>query len=206
MRGKIVWAVMALFTALSCGAEKYQIKCLNTPTITIDGKQLKAGDWFNDNAKIQWEKDTQAMRVLSEKNRVYTISAKSFRTSKKTTLGDFLTSKKNGSSRGRGGQTLRKDLQDVFENEFEILDELHIDLSEVDDLPYGITFIISSNDSAIQPLSLKPENGVLIVNRNEIEPMAKSEAPYPLIVKFILPDSDEEILVTDWFKPDLLPI
>ena len=55
-----------LLTALTVSAMKYQIKVLNTPTITIDNKAAKVGDWFDDQSVIVWSRDNQAMRVVSE--------------------------------------------------------------------------------------------------------------------------------------------
>ena len=65
-----------VFMVMSLSAMNYQIKVLNTPTITINGKELKVGDRFDDQAIITWSKESQAMRVLSDDNRVYTLSAK----------------------------------------------------------------------------------------------------------------------------------
>ena len=71
-----------LLTALTASAMKYQIKVLNTPTITIDNKAAKVGDWFDDQSVIVWSRDNQAMRVISEDNKVYTLSAKLYKESK----------------------------------------------------------------------------------------------------------------------------
>lgn len=200
------YTVLLIFiaTAMICKGMKYQIKYLNTPTITINQQPLKVDDWFNDDAVINWDKDTQAMRVLGEDNKVYTLSAKRYKESKSKKFSDFIAFTKPMASRGL--HTLTKDLQAILENEFEILDELQIDLSEVKELPEGITFLISSNDDTFQPLSLKPENGILIISRVDIDQIPNQNGPIPLTVKFILPDSDEEILITGWFliKPLIL--
>lgn len=190
---------MLIITAFfSCGAMRYQIKYLNTPTINVNQKQLKTGDWLDDDAVINWEKDTQAMRVLSEDNKVYTLSAKRYKESKSKKFSDFILSIKPMASRGM--HTLKKDLRAIFENEFEILDELHIDLSEVEGLPEGITFLFSSNDDSNQNLSLTPENDILVITREDIECFSSSIQPFSLSVKFLLPGSEEEILITDWFE------
>ena len=199
----ITTILILLFTILNCEAMKYQIKYLNTPTITINQKQLTAGDWFNDDAVINWEKDSQAMRVLSEDNKVYTISAKRYKDSKSKKFSDFIAITKLMASRDT--HTLIKDLQAIFEKEYEILDELQIDLSEVEDIPEDITILISSTDESIQPLSLTPENGVLTIDRNDIENMLSQDGSISLMVKFVLSDSKEEYLITRWLELIILP-
>lgn len=199
---KLFPLLIMFLSSLSGGAMKYQIKYLNTPTITINKHPLKVGDWFNDDAVINWDKDTQALRVLGENNKVYTLSAKRYKESKSKKFSDFIAFTKPMASRGM--HTLKKDLQAIFENEFEILDVLQIDLSEVEDLPDGITILISSKDESAQPLSLTPENGMLIITREDIENISNAALNIPLTVRFVLPDSSEEIIVSEWFEVFLL--
>ena len=56
-------------------AETYVIKKLNTPTICINGQEMKVGDSFSDGAVVQWRSGSQAMRVLSGSNEVLSIRA-----------------------------------------------------------------------------------------------------------------------------------
>lgn len=197
--------ILLFFPAnLNCEAKKYQIKCLNTPIITINKQPLKVGDWFNDDAVINWTKDTQAMRVLGEDNKVYTISAKRYKKEKCTKFSDFIACTKSFASRGT--HTLKQDLQDIFENEFEIIDEIHIDLSEIKDLPDATIFLILSNDDSIPPLSLKPENGLLIITREDIENITELNTQTPMTVKFVLPNSEDETIITQYFEIILLSL
>lgn len=195
--------LILLSIAILGNAMKYQIKCLNTPTITINQQPLKVGDWFNEDAVINWDNDSQAMRVLGEDNKVYTLSAKRYRESKSKKFSDFIALTKPMASRGL--TSLTEDLQDIFENQYEILDEIHIDLSEIEGLPDDITFLISSDENLSEPLSLKPENGMLIIKRQDLKDISPSEgSSISLIVKFTLTDSGEEIFVTNWFELWLL--
>lgn len=195
--------LIMFLTVLSCSAIKYQIKYLNTPSIKIDKRQHKVGDWFSDNSKIYWENTKQAMRVLSENNRVYTISASKFN-KKVTTLGEFISGTKTGGNRG-GFHTLHNDLEAIFQNEYEILDELQIDLSDVEDLPADITFTISSTDDSIKPLSLKPENGILTIARESLDQVDTQEDKISLTIKFTRSDGKAS-LITDQFELLLLPL
>lgn len=203
-KNKITAALALIFTVLSCGAMNYQIKYLNTPTITINQKQLKKGDWFNDNAVINWEKDNQAMRVLSKDNKVYTLSAKKYRESEFKKFSDFIATTKPLAA--RKVPILVKDLQDIFEMEYELLDVLHIDLSEVKGLPDGITFLFTSDDDLTEPLSLRPENSILIINRESLDVESSENDTRHFTVKFLLPDSEEECLITPSFELTLLQL
>lgn len=202
-KGNITAMLIAFFTVLGCGATKYQIKYLNTPTININQRELKTGDWFNDDAVINWEKDSQAMRVLGEDNKVYTLSAKRYKESRSKKFSDFIALTKPMASRGL--QTLRNDLMQVFENEYEILDELQLDLTDIEELPDGITILLSARNSE-ETVSLKPENGIVTLYRETIPTPSASEETIPFTVQFRLPDSDESHLITTWFELTLLPI
>lgn len=203
-KNKITAALALIFTVLSCGAMNYQIKYLNTPTIKINQKQLKEGDWFNDNAVINWEKDTQAMRVLSRDNKVYTLSAKKYRESEFKKFSDFIATTKPLAARKVPIPV--KDLQDIFEMEYELLDVLHIDLSEVKGLPDGITFLFTSDDDLTEPLSLRPENSILIINRESVDVESSENDTLYFTVKFLIPDSKEECLITPSFELTLLQL
>ena len=61
-------------------AETYVIKKLNTPTICINGQEMKVGDSFSDGAVVQWRSGSQAMRVLSGSNEV--LSRRQYQTGK----------------------------------------------------------------------------------------------------------------------------
>ena len=191
--------LLLLITALNCGAIKYQIKYLNTPTININHKQMKTGDWFNDDAVVNWENDNQAMRVLSEHNKVYTLSAKRYKQSRSKKFSDFIAYIKPMASRGM--HSWKKDLQFIFENEFEILDELQIDLTEVEDLPEDITFFITTKDETGPTLSLKPKNRILTLTRENLDDFLKEDETILLTVKYVRTDSGKEpVTITQWLE------
>ena len=66
------------------GAPTYMIVRLNTPSITIGGKQLKVGDTFSSTGDIKWTDAKQAMEVKNvETGVLYKFSEKAFRTLRK---------------------------------------------------------------------------------------------------------------------------
>ena len=124
--------ISCILSTLTCSAKKYQIKVLNTPSITIDKKEAKIGDWFDDESVIVWSKDNQAMRVVSEDNKVYTLSAKLYKEAKAKKFSDFILYTKPLASRGTNDLDLIEQLAERFDNHFVMLDEIFIDLSGID--------------------------------------------------------------------------
>lgn len=96
---KYLLALLAAAT-LSASAADYKILMLNTPTITIGGRQLSRGDTFSDRAVISWQSDRQAMKAMNTatlQQRLF-VSA-DFERVKARTLGTYLSGRKHLSSR-----------------------------------------------------------------------------------------------------------
>lgn len=136
--------VCCILSVLTCSAKKYQIKVLNTPTITIDKKEAKVGDWFDDQSVIVWSKDNQAMRVVSEDNKVYTISGRLYKEANAKKFTDFILYTKPLASRGVNDPDLIEQLAERFDNHFVMLDEIVIDLSDIE-LPEECYFYFNHN-------------------------------------------------------------
>lgn len=197
-------AAMIIFTAMSSTAMNYQIKFLNTPTITINKKKMKVGDWFSDRSIIQWDSDSQAMRVLSQDNKTYTISAIGHKRSKAKKLSDYLINIKPMGVRDYGGWA--KNLTSVFENKYEILDELHIDISDISDLPQDLIIVISGKQPDSSSLVLQPKDGIITISRNEIEPLLNAYQPVLLRVTCEHPSNPKSLHLTDWLSLTPLPL
>lgn len=142
---KILIFISCIISTLNCAAKKYQIKVLNTPSITIDKKEAKVGDWFDDQSVIVWSKDNQAMRVVSEDNKVYTLSAKLYKESKSKTFADFIVYTKPLAARGTNNLDLIEQLAERFDQDFIMLDEIAIDLSDIE-LPNNAVFRLYSSE------------------------------------------------------------
>ena len=142
---KILIFISCIISTLNCAAKKYQIKVLNTPSITIDKKEAKVGDWFDDQSVIVWSKYNQAMRVVSEDNKVYTLSAKLYKESKSKTFADFIVYTKPLAARGTNNLDLIEQLAERFDQDFIMLDEIAIDLSDIE-LPNNAVFRLYSSE------------------------------------------------------------
>lgn len=61
----LLLTILATVSMLTSRAAEYKILQLNTPTITIGGKQLSRGDTFSDQATIAWQSPRQAMKAMN---------------------------------------------------------------------------------------------------------------------------------------------
>ena len=158
-----------ILSVMMCMAEKYQIKVLNTPTITIDNREAKVGDWFNDQSVITWSRDNQAMRVVSEANKVYTLSAKLYKESKAKKFSDFVTYTKPLAARGTKDLDIIEQLAERFDNTFVMLDEIVIDLSGIK-LSEKCKFqLVKENKQDNLIVDLMPQDRMITIYRTLIE-------------------------------------
>ena len=200
-------ALVLLITTLSCGAMRYQIKSINTPTININNQQMRTGDWFNDNAVIRWKNDNQAIQVLSENKKIYIISGKRYKAAKAKKFSDYITSVKDLGTRGNEillSKEINEDLKNYKEGSFLMLDNTTIQFDSID-VPQDVRFIlIHDNDKEIIPTT-RIENG-FIVAREAIEPYYSIYGPN-LSFTLYLSEGEEKGFepVTDFFELEVLP-
>lgn len=109
---------------------KYQIKLLNTPSIIINGEKSKVGDWFDDKAEITWESEKQAMKVLSEDNHIYTLSAKTYKNTKANTFLDYIVAVKPMIA--RGSSSVKERLEELQYYGCVLMDFLYLDFSDIE--------------------------------------------------------------------------
>lgn len=194
-----------VFTAMSSLAMKYQIKVLNTPTVTINDKELKVGDWFDDQAIITWSKENQAMRVLSEDNRVYTLSAKLCKEIKAKKFSDFILFTKPLAARGNDSLTLKEALEEKFDNSFIMLDEIVIDLSDIE-LPNNLTlyFITKNNEDKKGKFIISKSTAKL--KRKALNKLNLNDANKLSLIVYVQIGQDEPVLITDHMDIEILPI
>lgn len=99
MKKNIAALAMIMLSSLHICAE-YKILQLNSPTITVDGKKLRAGDRFGEPGNVTWESDLQAMKVMDMTDKSQrVIVARQFRKSRAADLKAFLTQSKQMASR-----------------------------------------------------------------------------------------------------------
>lgn len=203
---KILIFISCIISTLNCAAKKYQIKVLNTPSITIDKKEAKVGDWFDDQSVIVWSKDNQAMRVVSEDNKVYTLSAKLYKESKSKTFADFIVYTKPLAARGTNDHDLIEQLAERFDQDFIMLDEIVIDLSDIA-LPNNAIFrLYSSERPNSKYIEVTPSAKIFSLSRMSLNRFCGSDhGMIPFTVMFGSPSSDFET-INDSCEISLIPL
>jgi len=117
-----VFAVVV--TLASATAARYTIKRLNTPSLTVDGRELKVGDTFGGNARITWKSGRQAAKLLSDDNKIYVITGRTYGTSGAVTFADFVAGYKSLSTRGDDYPVSVADHAALMNGDFVLLDSL----------------------------------------------------------------------------------
>lgn len=194
-----------VFMVMSLSAMNYQIKVLNTPIITINGKELKVGDWFNDQAIITWNKESQAMRVLSEDNRVYTLSAKLCKEIKAKKFSDFILYTKPLAARGNDSLTLKEVLEEKFDNNFIMLDEIVIDLLGIE-LPKNLTLYFITKNNENKKGNFVISKSTIKLNRTAIEELNLHNQKNLSVNIYMQVGHDNPILITNYMDIEIIPL
>lgn len=197
--------ISCILSALICSAKKYQIKVLNTPSITIDKKEAKIGDWFDDESVIVWSKDNQAMRVVSEDNKVYTLSAKRYKEAKAKNFSDFILYTKPLASRGTNDLALIEQLAERFEQDFIMLDEIVIDLSDIS-VSKNDYFILERNYNNRKQIIVYPKKHNILIKRYDLVANEDIEEPYMSFKVIFHQLKGVESIVSEDFEICVLPL
>ncbi|MDE5969013.1 MAG: hypothetical protein K2G64_07910, partial [Muribaculaceae bacterium] len=189
-------------------ARTFEIKVLNTPTIKIGGQDLSVGNHFDDKEEISWSSDNQAMKVLSDDNKVFVLSKMLFSKVKGKSLYDYLTTTKTASVRNDGENfpiTLA-DHRVIFENEFVLLDSLTFNVGwRTNDTSYfeaKTTNLGENNFSFILPAN----DNELTISR-ELMPQSVSESgKLAFTISYIEKEYGETTLITDAMVIEIVPL
>lgn len=197
--------ISCILSALTCSAKKYQIKVLNTPTITIDKKEAKVGDWFDDQSVIVWSRDNQAMRVVSEDNKVYTLSAKLYKESKSKKFADFIIYTKPLAARGTNNQDLIEQLAERFEQDFIMLDEIVIDLSGIElSKDINLEFYFEPLKQSFKK-AISMSTAQVLIHREDIQFWSDHSSHLTMDV-YISNGLIGKVLISNLFEVEVLPL
>lgn len=169
-KGIIISVVLCFCLFLPGFGMKYQIKLLNTPSIIINGEKSKVGDWFDDNAIISWENDKQAMKVLSEDNHIYTLSAGTYKNTRAHTFLDYIISVKPMIA--RGNSTVSKRLDELQYGGCVLMDSLYLDFSNTGVIDEDVLTgeVVDSEGNPITFEFIK-EGEYFVLNRETLMPV-----------------------------------
>ena len=123
--------ILSLCISLSATAQDFKILFVNTGTIRIGGKELKAGDVFNHDEIIHWTEPKQAMEVLSLADmKQYMLVSEDFKDRKMKSAKDYLVKSNRLSTRGSG--SLSSVTRQVGETIY-VMDSTRVPISYVPD-------------------------------------------------------------------------
>lgn len=191
----LIIAVLAGFSAQA--QEKYKILYINTPAVTIDGKECKVGDSFDERNSIDWKDERQAMKVAAmSTGRQIVLSARNFNAGGKS-LHDYLT----GSARlsTRPGATLSVvDLRNFLTDTHYLLDCIEFPAVHPVDADRFYFLSYPLGDETVNKV-LACKDGTVIVDRDiwTVDGRAVEQRPMVVSVSYYDTVRGEITLVTD---------
>lgn len=194
--------MLLLIGAGAIFAENYTIKMLNTASININGKQMHVGDSFDENAKINWASDKQAMKVLSDANVLYVITPKLFKQKEVRSFSDFIAATKAATVRASDGFLVSlDDHRSVFSGDFILLDSISIKVGwRIDDNSY---FIAEGNGVSFR---IPHSNGCLIFTPNLFDGVASKDDSVKLTIRYVENEYNDTTLVTNTMNIIQVPL
>ncbi len=206
---KLTLLLLALFSLIEVNAKTFEIKVLNTPTINIGGKVLHQGCTFDEKDFINWSSDRQAMKVLSDDNKIYVLSKGLLTKHKAKTFADYVTSVKSATVRNDGENfpVTLADHRAIFESDFILLDYVSINVGwRTDNSSYfeaSTSNLGNENFSFIIP---SYNDGILMLNRSLFTKLPNDCNSVILSVRYIEKDCDETTLITDSMNLEIVPL
>lgn len=117
MKRRIFSVLAVIFASTLMLNADFRIVFLNTPTVSINGKEMKVNDVFPEESTVKWNSPKQAMKVVdTQSGRQRLIVAEQYQKSKAADIMSFIKGVKHLSSRGTANNvvTLRNMVTDHF--------------------------------------------------------------------------------------------
>ena len=108
-------------------ADRYKILFMNYPTLLINGKAVKVGYVFDDNAVVRWSKERQAMRVFNLDKKKQILMVAHAVDPKGNSISDILTANKHLSTHSSSLKTspnVLRLLSSMFEKQYDLMDTI----------------------------------------------------------------------------------
>lgn len=192
--------IILLFTLLSLSAKAdYKILFINTPSISIDGKELKVRDTFAPGATIKWSSPRQAMKVLDMRTgEKLVFMADDFRKAHAASSSDYmsyLAKTRSLSTDGASAQSTFAWLASYLNDRFYLLDSLDIDTGMTTDSRHYF-FITYMRGGKEVTKAVPNRNGVFSITPSTLNSGGKS-AEVRVKVYYYDKDSDKVSTVCD---------
>lgn len=201
---KSILLLLFIVTALAVNARTFTIMSINTPTIKINGRVLKAGDKFTEPAKIEWSHPQQAMRVKTDSNKTRTVSNPNYK--KPVTFMDFI--KKLTALTTRGGDETdlpytEESLRDEFKGCHLLLDSLIFNVGwKTDEHSSFYVKIYNVNNGSIT-IPFKSEGSTIFLTRDDFDKLPGEPEEITLAIGYR--DQNEDTVLADDVTLILVP-
>lgn len=151
--------VCLLLSAQLAMADNFRVLFANSANIRIGNQIARKGIEFNDNDKISWTSNNQALKVMNlSTNRIMIIAKKAFDRKNAKSLADYLRKVKHLSTRDYGTESV------VSDTVFYLLDTLRVDAGKHygDDMIDEAVLIISGDTVTTNVIKSKDKKEFLI--------------------------------------------
>lgn len=205
---KILFLTACMLLSQISFCRMLEIKLLNTPNIMIDGKEHLVGDKFDERATIKWAHEKQAMKVLSEDNKLYVLSPGLFTKYRTKSFADYVTNVKSTFVRNAGSAfpVSVDDHEELFENDFVLMDSIVINVGwKVDENSFfeaRTTNLGDDNFSFVIPVT---ENG-LVLDRTLFSRVPDHCGIVQISVQYVEKQYGETTPLTDSMTVEIVPI
>lgn len=160
---KYIASFIVAFACMTANADNYKILFANTKTVNIGGKTLAVGDTFDDQQKISWSNNSQAIKVQNvTTKKVKVLTAAQMKSS--GSIMDFYTKTNHLSTRGSDDYD---QLDNMLDDDLYILDEVRAkSWLKVDDSNYFILKFVSKGKE--KSLRLAVEDDFVVFKRKDL--------------------------------------
>ncbi len=141
----------AFMCATMVYSDNYKILFMSHPNLVINGKQVKVGDEFNDDAAVEWGNDAQVVRIYNvSKNKQMVVSAKQVM-SKTNTMKEILSENMHLSTRDITVD-MKQGVIDRVKEYCRLMEEFSGDIEKIDNMETIYAMCENSNVSVFNDL------------------------------------------------------
>lgn len=205
---KILTLIFVTISLIVANARTFKIKVLNTPTINIGGKTLQVGNIFDEKAHIDWSSDKQAMKVLSDDNKVYVISKGLLAKYKSKSFADYIISVKSATVRNDGENfpVTVEDHRAILERNFVVLDSLSFKVGWTTNESSYFEASVNNSGTDGYSFTIPSADNVLTISRDLFNSIPTGCEDVSLTITYIEKEYNDTTLITDSMNIEIVPL
>ncbi len=202
---RFFFLLAAIFASTLLLKADFRIVFLNTPTISINGKELKVNDIFPEKSTIKWSSPKQAMKIVdTHSGNQRLVVAEQYQKSKAADIMSFIKGVKHLSSRGSANNVIS--LRNMVTDHFYFTDSISIPTTFKTDSEH---FFYVSYDYEGEEINkrIHNKNGTFSISADIFTIDGKSIPPFDVKLSLYYLDlkSNTSTLITDDMYVTLVP-